>query len=126
MLGIAYIAAQEWTVIQMADEYISKQSVIDYLNGYLHSIGGDNLFDSGQRRALTNAIQDISAIKAADVQPVKHAYWEEKQDMNGDTYYHCTNCKEDFVLVEGTPKDNLYYYCPNCGAKMDLKDGENE
>lgn len=50
---------------------------------------------------------------------IKHAYWEEKQDMNGDTYYHCTNCKEDFVFVEGTPKDNLYYYCPNCGAKMD-------
>lgn len=56
------------------DEYISKQKVIDYLNGYLHSLGEGGadtlLFDRGQRRALMNAIQDILAVKAADVQPV--------------------------------------------------------
>ena len=56
------------------DEYISKQSIIDYLNGYLHSIGevgADSLlFDRGQRRALIYSIQDISAVEAADVQPV--------------------------------------------------------
>lgn len=53
-------------------EYISKQSVLDYLNGYLHSLGeggaggaDDLVFDRGQRRALINAIQDISAVKAA-------------------------------------------------------------
>ena len=58
----------------MNDEYISKQKVLDYLNGYLHSLGeggaDDLLFDRGQRRALINAIQDILAVKAADVQPV--------------------------------------------------------
>lgn len=56
------------------DEYISKQKVLDYLNGYLHSLGEDGadtlLFDRGQRRALINSIQDILAVKAADVQPV--------------------------------------------------------
>lgn len=53
-------------------EYISKQNVLDYLNGYLHSVGEDDdtLFNRGQRRALTNSIQDILAVKAADVQPV--------------------------------------------------------
>lgn len=54
------------------DEYISKQKVLDYLNGYLHSLGEGGtdtlLFDRGQRRALINAIQDILAVKAADVQ----------------------------------------------------------
>ena len=58
----------------MDDKYILKQSVIDYLNGYLNALGEDRadsiLFDRGQRRALTNAIQDIMAVKAADVQPV--------------------------------------------------------
>ena len=56
----------------MSDEYISKQKVLDYLNGYLHSLGYDNtdLLVNGQRKALINAIQDISAVKAADVQPV--------------------------------------------------------
>lgn len=60
------------------DEYISKQKVLDYLNGYLHSLGDggadtllfDRMFDRGQRRALINSIQDILAVKAADVQPV--------------------------------------------------------
>lgn len=55
------------------NEYISKQSVLDYLNGCLHLIGKCGaLFDRGQRRALINSIQDISAVKAADVHPVKH------------------------------------------------------
>lgn len=68
----------------------------------------------------------IHIAKRVCQQPVKHAYWEEKQDMNGDTYYRCTNCGERLVFEEGTPKDNLYCRCPNCGAKMDLKDGETE
>ena len=56
------------------DEYISKQKVLDYLNGYLHSLGedADTLFNRGQRRALINSIQDILAVKAADVQPIVH------------------------------------------------------
>ena len=73
---------------------------------------------------ISNTADDEA--QAIDVEPVKHAYWEEKQDMDGDTYYRCTNCGEGFVFEEGTPKDNLYYYCPYCGAKMDLKKGENE
>ena len=99
----------------MADEYISKQSVIDYLNGYLHSIGEDNLFDSGQRRALTNAIQDISAIKAADVQSVKHGRW-----LDDGGRCRCSECSERSIEDFDTP------YCQWCGAKMDLKDGEQE
>ena len=57
----------------MTNEYICKHTVIDYLNGYLYSIGeykSDNLFDMGQRNALINSIQDISTVKAADVQPL--------------------------------------------------------
>lgn len=61
----------------MNDEYISKQKVLDYLNSYLQSLceGGadDSLFDRGQRRALINSIQDISAIKAADIAELKEA-----------------------------------------------------
>lgn len=32
--------------------------------------------------------------------------------------WFCQNCKDAFMLLEGTPKDNNYNYCPNCGAKM--------
>jgi len=56
------------------DEYISKKEVLDYLNGYLHSLdkGGTDtsLFDRGQRRALINSRQDILAVKAVNVQSV--------------------------------------------------------
>ena len=112
------------------NEYISKQSVIDYLNGYLHSIGecgADSLlFDRGQRRALINAIQDISAVKAADVQPVKHGYWEEVTDYGGwgDTHYRCSVCGEEWYLEDGKPKDNNMNFCPRCGAKMDAEPDE--
>lgn len=95
------------------DEYISKQSVIDYLKGYLNSIGecgADSLlFDRGQRRALINSIQDISVIKGADVQPVKQGQW--KLRCYGD-YLYCSNCNNE-------PKSReMTLFCPNCGAKM--------
>ena len=98
-------------------EYIRKQDVIDYLNGYLHSIGecgADSLlFDRGQRRALINSIQDILAVKAADVQPIKHGKWI---GVDYDTYFECSECKP---MTDW----QLYKYCPYCGAKM-IKDGE--
>lgn len=121
------------------DDYISKQSVIDYLNGYLNSIGEDGtyspLFDRGQRRALINSIQDISAIKVADVQPVKHGRWVEKRiihmkwipndddNVNTDdvepermTEQKCSYCNR--WTIKFTDHIELDY-CPLCGARMD-------
>lgn len=46
-------------------------------------------------------------------------YWIEREDSYGDPYYECSKCKESFVLIDGTPRDNLYNYCPNCGARME-------
>lgn len=107
------------------NEYISKQSVIDYLNGYLHSIGecgADSLlFDRGQRRALINSIQDILAIKGADVQPVKHGEWEYEHTIGGMKHYHCTNCK----CIADENQILWWKFCPNCGCKLDLE-GDND
>lgn len=122
------------------DDYISKQSVIDYLNGYLHSIGEDGtyspLFDRGQRRALINSIQDISVIKGADVQPVKHGEWVEKRitnmkwipndddNVNPDdvepermTEQKCSYCNR--WTIKFTDHIDLDY-CPLCGTKMNM------
>ena len=97
------------------NEYISKQKAIDYLNGYLHSLGEGSadtlLFDQGQRRALINSIQDISAVKAADVQPVVHAKWICHEPEIG-LYYSCSRCGHNAL-------QGMYKFCPNCGAKMD-------
>ena len=58
---------------------------------------------------------------------LKHAEWEEHEDMYGDPFYSCSNCREKYFLEEWTPIENRYFYCPNCGAKMDeqaLKEAE--
>lgn len=107
-------------------EYISKQNVLDYLNGYLHSLGEGGadslLFDRGQRRALINTIQDISAIKAADVQPVKHGQWIPQ----GDDMWLCSNCKENIIYsCHESDRTEKQRYCSKCGARM-MKDGDTE
>lgn len=62
----------------------------------------------------------IDDAPAADVAPVVHGRWEDSIDeWLGTDVYTCSKCRESYVLVEGTPKENLWHYCPNCGAKMD-------
>lgn len=99
-------------------EYISKQSIIDYLNGYLHSIGEGGadslLFDRGQRRALINSIQDISAVETADVQPVKRGRW---LHFNSDGIIFCSECKHE-AYWDTDYGQQLFDYCPYCGANM--------
>ena len=84
-----------------------------------------------ERKALRDALYDADAITmsgvkilnqfpAADVAPVRHGRWEDSADeWFGTDVYTCSKCRESYVLVEGTPKENLWHYCPNCGAKMD-------
>lgn len=93
-------------------EYISKQDVIDYLNGYLHSLGeGDDntlLFDRGQRRALINAIQDISAVKAADVQPVKQ--WISCKEQMPEDGISILICSERGTISKATYDSDMGYF----------------
>ena len=60
----------------------------------------------------------IKSISAADVEPVRHGRWIEKQEKDtfaGYLYsYECSEC--------GRVKQRKEPYCPNCGAKMDLED----
>jgi len=44
--------------------------------------------------------------------------WIEQEGYDLDTYWECSECKSDFVLIDGTPKENGYNYCPHCGADM--------
>lgn len=61
----------------------------------------------------------IKKLPAADVAPVVHGRWEDSIDKWFEMdIYTCSKCRESYVLVEGTPKENLWHYCPNCGAKM--------
>ena len=87
-------------------EYIKREAVIDLIT----------------RRYENPEIctQEINSMPTADVTPVVHGRWEESIDeWVGTDVYTCSKCRESYVLVEGTPKENLWHYCPNCGAKMD-------
>lgn len=64
--------------------------------------------------------EELRKVPTADVAPVVHGRWEDSTDeWFGTDVYTCSKCRESYVLVEGTPKQNLWNYCPNCGAKMD-------
>ena len=62
----------------------------------------------------------IIEIPAADVVPVRHGRWIEKEKYTFGIMYDCSLC-ENQILDNGHP----WNYCPNCGAKMDGK-GEGE
>lgn len=70
---------------------------------------------------LTNRVPCKFFKNKADYTKVRHGEWIEFEDNFLDTLYQCSVCKEEFVLIEGTPSENLWSYCPNCGAKMDGK-----
>ena len=67
---------------------------------------------------VVEALEAIREAPAADARPIRRAEWLERRDPNGDTYYVCTNCGAEFVMLEGTPLDNDYCYCPRCAATM--------
>ena len=59
----------------------------------------------------------------AQINPVIEArppgeWIEHTERITLDTYYECSNCKEPWTTIEGTPWQNMMNFCPNCGAKM--------
>ena len=56
----------------------------------------------------------IDSISGADVEPVRHAYWEEIQDG----VFRCSDCHH-CAIVDIFDRFVLTKCCHNCGAKMD-------
>ena len=67
---------------------------------------------------VIEALEDLPS-----VQPRK-GKWIEHDDGWTNVYYECSVCKEPFVLIDGTPTENLYNFCPNCGCRMEGGDSE--
>ena len=75
---------------------------------------------------VDDMLDEVDCFQPADVAPVVHGRWIEREDPMLDTYYTCSACNEDFYIEQtGDPVKDLftYTYCPSCGAKMDIKDG---
>ena len=55
----------------------------------------------------------------------KKGRWIEQDDGWDGVYYQCSECREPFILIDGTPADNQYNFCPNCGADL-RQEGERD
>lgn len=92
-------------------KYIDANSFLEYeenrCKNYPPLIGTCSFDNADLREELVN-------FPAADVEPVRHGYWDDSFD--GITPY-CSVCRMSHRCLMRTPD-----YCPNCGAKMD---GEN-
>ena len=96
------------------DEYIKREAL--YEKAYWHGEHPDvgNPFPDGVEAI---DIEDVDAIPAADVAPVRHGRWLEVREKRlfGEHYFLCSNCKSRNGLMIS------FNYCPNCRAKMDLE-----
>ncbi len=96
----------------MSDDLISRQAAIDYLL--------DALYDLDEEDYVDEEFIEEELKRVPSVQPKqKTGRWIYMKDCED---WFCSNCKDIFILLEGTPKDNNYNYCPNCGAKMEVKE----
>lgn len=106
-------------------EYISREELLKSLTQECRDCEHDDPYWCEQCDFAIAMLYARHAPKA-DVQPVKHGYWEEVTDYGGwgDTHYRCSVCGEEWYLEDGKPKDNNMNFCPRCGAKMDAEPDE--
>ena len=91
-------------------EYIERERTVELLR----SLG--NREYRKEKGTIQDAIKMISYPEytpAADVAPVVHGRWVEKEKYTFGIMYDCSLC-ENRILDNGHP----WNYCPNCGAKM--------
>ena len=92
-------------------EYIEREAIE---KAFAEEISTNYLDDYA--KGFQAALLAVMSIPTADVAPVRHGYWVKgKRDVL--IHWHCSACKECFYLDMPNAE-----YCPHCGAKMDLKE----
>ena len=95
-------------------EYIEREAL--YEKAYWHGEHPDvgNPFPDGVDAI---DIEDVDAIPAADVAPVRHGRWVD----NGIPDSILSGCS----VCGFTCGSSSFFYCPKCGARMDGGDGNS-
>ena len=93
-------------------EYITKDNIFDIVFGEFCARSDET------EQVLNDIIEQVRAIPAADIAPVRHGEWI----VCGDGLYVpylCSHCGKTVpaILIE----KYSHNYCPNCGAKMDVR-----
>ena len=99
-------------------EYISREDILDIASQYCPDDDGSC---SKADVDLREMLDEIEALPAADVQPVKHGRWSECFTDSRIYSGICSVCGGGAIRsVIAKPLD----YCPNCGARMDGEQNE--
>ena len=103
---------------------IDAEKLAEVLNRYLAQLRNSGI-SVGLRMGINTCLTFLNNANTIEAEPVRHGRWEVSTDEWFETdVYTCSKCRESYVLVEGTPKENLWHYCPNCGCRMDGGDDE--
>ena len=113
-------------VLTMTKEYIEREALKEDLKesyDRLKAIYDGLTYDedkqicAGQLTTFTEAILRVKEAPAADVAPVVHGRWIEKEKYTFGVMYDCSIC-DNLILDNG----HSWNYCPNWGAKMDKEE----
>lgn len=91
-------------------EYIERESVEKFI---MNGLNNSDVYERFGHDAI-KIIAEVHYMPAADVAPVRHGRWVEKEKYTFGIMYDCSLC-ENRILDNGHP----WNYCPNCGARMD-------
>ena len=99
---------------RVMDEYIERGTLMRRIKE-IHCAECDSYHGVRCRACWVDDTLDyIDSEPAADVAPVRHGRWVEKEKYTFGIMYECSLC-ENRILDNG----HTWNYCPNCGAKMD-------
>ena len=95
-------------------EYIEREALMRRIKE-IHCAECDSYHGARCRACWVDDTLDyIDSEQAADVAPVRHGRWIEKDKYSFGTFYDCSICG-NCILDNG----HSWNYCPNCGAIMD-------
>jgi hypothetical protein len=94
-------------------EYISREGAIERIQPHVKPT---SVYGEGYMQAIEHAVEILSLMPAADVQPVKRGrwIWDSNAPYREHGAYKCSNC--------GCHSDFEENYCYNCGARMKQED----
>ena len=111
-------------------EYIEREATITVLKNLLmqtafNSVDADYgdyaLCDIYEEIAQNRIKRWVEILPAADVVPVVHGHWEDREE-NDNHYVYCSECGDEYIENEfrlDSWVKQYFHYCPNCGARMD-------
>lgn len=98
-----------------------KQRTMDEMITYFNQEIVKMDIDRKYKVALFGMIAAIGYQNKKQESSAEHepGHWIKRFSADNLSYYECSECGAEWLLTEGTPKNNKMNYCPKCGARME-------